>query len=689
MSDLPAAATIPIGEARIATSPAILTAMGTPSCFLLLLYDPIARVGGLTSLRIPTGRDNFLGPYAVVAIQHLMTRLRGSGAGKDRLIAHVIACDALSSPASHTIEATLRWQGARKVYSSIPKGSASRTVHFALADGQLTVQDSVATTQPQERQETALAFGSQLLDLHNFRAKIGQDALSLERLLQQAADGASQMLGGAFCLVGWQNEGKLSIQTATRAGVNPSTICVQNIAAWALSYGRRAQINDAQDAKWRPLENLGIRSLLSVPLLNSERPAGVLCAVSASPNAFATEDLQLFQLFASQTAMAIKNIQIYHQLQAKAQEMEAILQGIGDGLIVTDPGLRLVIANPAARRQLHLCAELAPGQPLPADSPLTSILQGASGESSVVKEIEITAPEDGTATTSQVMVSRMTDGDGRLRGIVAILRDITAQKEMDRMRSNLLTVVSHELKTPLHSINGFVDIILMGKTGALNDLQRDFLSTVKQQSTQLQTMINDLLEFSRLEYGQLKITTEPMLLDEIAKNVLRKFELIAQEQQVDLVNDIPEELPALEADPVRLEQVLTNLVDNALKFTPKGGQVTLSAANHATEMEFWVSDTGVGIPPAEQAKIFEKFYQVASDLGVKRRGAGLGLSICKHIVEGHGGRIWVESQTGRGSTFRVALPKRLSQTASAFFASQRPPMEQVAISASMLIPTAV
>lgn len=660
MSELPAATTIPIGEARVAAAPANLTAMGAPSCFLLVLYDSAARVGGLTNLRTPTGRDNSLGSYSMIAIQHLMAQMRGAGAGKDRLVAHVIACDALSSPVFHTIEATLHLQGVRQVYPSIPKASASRTIYFALANGQLAVQDSVPTPPPPDRQEAALIFGSQLLDLHTFRAKIGKNALSLHSLLQQAAESASQMFGGAFCLAGWQHDGQMDVQVSMRASANLPAASVQSIATWALSYGRRAQIDDTQEARYRPLEQLGVRSLLSAPLMNGAGPAGALCAIHPSPNAFETKDLQLLQLFATQTSVAIKNIQLYHQLQAKAQEMEAILQGIGDGLVVTDPNLRLVIANPVARCQLHLDGELEPGHPLPAHSPLTSILQNP-GESGAIKEIEITDPQNGASTTSQVMVSKMMDDEGHLRGIVAILRDITAQREMDRMRANLLTVVSHELKTPLHSISGFVDIILMGKTGALNELQRDFLSTVKQQSTQLQTMINDVLDFSRLEYGQFRITTEPMLLEDIVRNVLRKFELIAQEQQVSLVNQIAAELPPFKADPARLEQVLTNLVDNAIKFTPKGGQVTLGAADHGAEIELWVSDTGVGIPPAEQARIFERFYQVASDLGVKRRGAGLGLSICKHIVELHGGRIWVESETGRGSVFRVVLPKQMSE----------------------------
>ncbi|MCK4449603.1 MAG: HAMP domain-containing histidine kinase, partial [Anaerolineae bacterium] len=241
--------------------------------------------------------------------------------------------------------------------------------------------------------------------------------------------------------------------------------------------------------------------------------------------------------------------------------------------------------------------------------------------------------------------------DGRAQGVVAVLRDITAQKELERMKSNFLSVVSHELKTPLHSIKGFVEIILMGKTGAINELQRDFLGTVKQQTDLLQRQINDLLEFSRLESGQVKLYVEEVALPTLVARVLNKLAPLAQEGELTLHNRLPSDFPAVEGDRLRLEQVLTNLVENGLKFTLPGGDVTVDGVDLGDQVQITVSDTGIGVPPTERDRVFDRFYQVDSSAERAYRGAGLGLTICKHIVAHHGGRIWLEDNEPQGSRF--------------------------------------
>jgi len=247
-------------------------------------------------------------------------------------------------------------------------------------------------------------------------------------------------------------------------------------------------------------------------------------------------------------------------------------------------------------------------------------------------------------------------------GVVVVLRDITAQKELERMKSNFLSVVSHELKTPLHSIKGFVDIILMGKTGPISETQADFLKTVREQTTHLQSLINDLLEFSRLESGQVKLRLTDVSLAEVAVMVLDKLKPLADQGQVRLVNRIVADIPTIEADRLRMEQVLTNLVDNAIKFTPASGLVTISATDLGPEIQVAVTDSGIGIPAGELERIFDRFYQVDSGSTRPYRGTGLGLTICKHIVEHHQGRIWAESPAAgqdKGSTFYFVLPKHI------------------------------
>jgi signal transduction histidine kinase len=283
-----------------------------------------------------------------------------------------------------------------------------------------------------------------------------------------------------------------------------------------------------------------------------------------------------------------------------------------------------------------------------------------------IRDLDLPAAS-GRGRTYQALASPMRDAAGEPGGVITVLRDVTAQKELERMKSNFLSVISHELRTPLHSIKGFVEIILMGKTGPINELQQDFLSTVKEQTMVLQRQINDLLEFSRLESGQIRLQVEPVSLGAVARGVRDKLTPLAESAGLTLINEVPMNLPAVDGDRLRLEQVLTNLVENAIKFTPAGGQVTLTGRALEDEVEISVHDTGIGIPPSEQERVFDRFYQV--DGGVNRlyRGTGLGLTICKHIVEHHRGRIWVESapHIRPGSTFYVRLLKHWANVGEA------------------------
>ena len=199
----------------------------------------------------------------------------------------------------------------------------------------------------------------------------------------------------------------------------------------------------------------------------------------------------------------------------------------------------------------------------------------------------------------------------------------------------------------------------MGKAGPINETQADFLGTVRDQTAHLQNLINDLLEFSRLESGQVKLHLTEVLLAEVAATVIDKLKPLADHGQICLVNRISADAPAVEADQMRIEQVLTNLLDNAIKFTPPSGVITISTVDLGAEVQVAVSDTGIGIPAAELERIFDRFYQVDSGSTRQYRGTGLGLTICKHIIEHHHGRIWAESEEGKGSTFFFVLPKRI------------------------------
>lgn len=231
-------------------------------------------------------------------------------------------------------------------------------------------------------------------------------------------------------------------------------------------------------------------------------------------------------------------------------------------------------------------------------------------------------------------------------------------EEVDRLKSAFLSTVSHELRTPLSSIRGFIEIILSGRTGPLTPVQRDFLESVQASTKQLHRLVEDIMQLSLAEAGQLRLACLPADIGELTRNVARQLRPQAETAGVTLELALPGGLPLIECDAARIEQVLANLVGNAIKFTPPAGQITITAGE--ADGGVWVSvrDTGAGIPEAEQQKIFDRLYQVQHGLNRGYGGAGLGLTIAKYLVEGHGGRIDVTSRVGHGSTFTIWLPRR-------------------------------
>jgi len=409
----------------------------------------------------------------------------------------------------------------------------------------------------------------------------------------------------------------------------------------------------------------GVKYFLSMPLMLRGVPMGALYLGDNRRDFVSEQERQFLESFAYFASTAIENAQLYQTISDKKQELETILSGIGDGVLVVDSELRVVLMNPVATRIFNLPAAPPDGAPLPEpiqQEPIFELLDEIrrSPDGSRMQEIELAPRGSDQLRTYQALATPLVVGNV-LQGIATVLRDITTQKELERMKSNFLSVVSHELRTPLHAIKGFVDIILMGKTGPVTEIQRDFLETVKEQTNNLQRLIDDLLEFSRLESGRVTLRLQPVDMPVVIEAVVEKLALSAQSAGVDLINQTPDDIATIMADPWRLEQVVTNLVDNAIKFTPAGGRVIVMAEDIGDYIRVMVSDTGIGIPHEQQERIFDRFYQVDSGANRQYKGTGLGLTICRHIVEHHRGRIWVESEPGRGATFYFTVYKHLEE----------------------------
>src|SRR3989440_154928 len=240
-------------------------------------------------------------------------------------------------------------------------------------------------------------------------------------------------------------------------------------------------------------------------------------------------------------------------------------------------------------------------------------------------------------------------------GAVIVLHDITELRKLERVRRDFVANVTHEFKTPLTAIHGFAETLL---AGAIEDPQNriHFLEIILEHSRRLARLTDDLLKLSKMDADKLELEIRRLSVSVFVESCIETAQRPAANKDLRISVKLPERLPDIAADRRRLAEVLQNLLDNAMQYTPAGGQIMVSASANGAEMTFTVSDTGIGIPQVDQPRIFERFYRVDVARSREVGGTGLGLSIAKHLVEAHGGRVWVESEVGRGSQFHFTVP---------------------------------
>jgi len=267
---------------------------------------------------------------------------------------------------------------------------------------------------------------------------------------------------------------------------------------------------------------------------------------------------------------------------------------------------------------------------------------------------------------AEMTLSRYRDRESQCAGTICLVRDMTEEKEMERAKSDFISTASHELRTPMTSIKNAVDLVLRKKAGEINGQQKRFLHIAEQNIDRLSALVDDLLDLTKIEAGKMQLCYSEVDVRSCVADVVAMFKLVAQAKSVTLDMHLPPELPVVHADEHRVQEVLINLLDNAVKFTPPGGTVTAevrplalpadAAGCSAEAVEIAVIDSGEGIGQDKVAHVFDKFYQVRESPVPGKRGTGLGLAISKAIVEAHGGVIACRSRPGRGSTFAFTLP---------------------------------
>jgi PAS domain S-box-containing protein len=398
---------------------------------------------------------------------------------------------------------------------------------------------------------------------------------------------------------------------------------------------------------------------------------------------FTQHHLELIQAAAKQVSVAVNNAHLYLLIRDQAerlggmlrsQQIEssrllAILESVVDGVIVTDAHGQVSVFNRAAEQILGLPPDEVVGRSLDDFSSLFGIAGRAWLETVRRWSNDPNSFEIGETFSQEISLDERRVSAVNLApvfspheflGTVSIFRDITHLIEVDRMKSEFVATVSHELRTPLTSIKGYVDVLLMGAAGEVNEQQATFLQVVHENTERLNILVNDLLEVSRIEAGKIFLNRQAVDLVELAGDVATDYRLRSQEEkkQMRIAVETGWNPPLAFADPDRLRQILDNLVGNAYNYTEARGEITIAFRQSSDFIEVGVQDNGVGIVPKDQMQIFDRFYRGDAPLVTSTAGTGLGLSIVRYLVEQHGGEIWIESSgvPGEGSTFYFTVP---------------------------------
>lgn len=472
------------------------------------------------------------------------------------------------------------------------------------------------------------------------------------------------------------------------------------IAGWVAQHRTALIVDDvSSDGRWISVPGGSLRkregAMVCVPLVVQGEVLGVLTLSHRQVGYFHEGHMRLLNACGGAIAIGVNNANLFQMISAEAErryelldyqqkessQIQAILQSLSDGVIVCDLEGRVLVTNPAAAAilarsvedlllwNLHAIIERYLGQRA-GEMPLNELLRRPLTRDDKPRFFQTTC-KVGMRTISLSMGPVLKD-DLELLGALVVLRDISREVEADMMKTEFIGTMSHELRTPMTAIKGFTQLLSMGGVGPLNDTQREFVTTIYSNTERMIAMINDVLDITKIEAGGVDLELRPLHLAEVLSGVMAELKGPIGERRHQLTISIPPGLPLVHADAHRLHQILYQLISNAVKFTPKGGTLeveahearfdelpavvrdTLVQGRRYTQLS--VRDNGVGIAPADLPHIFDRFYRTENPLKIEAGGTGLGLSLAKPLVELLGGRLWVCSTVGAGSSFSFILP---------------------------------
>lgn len=494
--------------------------------------------------------------------------------------------------------------------------------------------------------------------LYNISRRLNSD-LDIDRVLADVLDLTVKQLGasnGSVIIFG--QDGQVAHRILARTGIPPeqadaivTDVLTQGLAGWVVKRQRGAIVSDVlSDARWLNLPGEDPRegSAIAVPLVRSGQVIGVITLRHAEPNHFGDAHLGLLSSIADQASIAVQNARLFYSVQVERARMEAVINGAGDAILVTDRQGWLLLINAAARQAFDL----------PPESDLEHQFLGDVISNQALHALWEKRNQAAPPPTAEIPVSAGSTFYASLTqvpdvGFVIVMQDITALKDLDRLKDEFISNVSHDLRSPLQLIHAYAGLLL--GDNSLTTEQRQYLHGIDRSVRRMSDLTADLLNLAKIRAG-VGMDAEPCLLSRIIPRVIERLEALARQKGLRLESQIADDLPPVQANVERMDQVISNLVDNAIKYTLRG-KVSVHACADEQQVTVSVSDSGIGLMPHEQAELFTKFYRAKNELTGNIEGTGLGLSIVRSIVEQYGGKVWVTSTWQQGSTFSFSVPR--------------------------------
>ncbi|MBN1305168.1 MAG: GAF domain-containing protein [Anaerolineales bacterium] len=502
-----------------------------------------------------------------------------------------------------------------------------------------------------EIQRSTMSLERRVKELETL-VNLGRDitgTLDLDQVLKnvvEAAVGLTHSDGGSLLMV--DND---SNELYMRSGYNFEDGFVKEfrlpvsdtLAGQVFRTGKSILLNESTQVKIKT--SYLVHSLIYVPMQLGERIIGVLGVDNREKDRpFNDHDTLLMTVLAEYAAIAIENARLYSESESERKKFETTFSNIEDGVLILDENDRILFANDAVYSIFEEEGnfENRPVLDVITHPDIRTLLDRTGEKALRYHEVNF---EDGRVFNAQFTPIPNV-------GAVITIQDITYLKELDHIKNDFVYTISHDLRSPLTSVLGYTD--LLSRVGDLNAQQQDFVEHIQESIRHITALVNDLLDLERIEAG-FDTRREVVRLDGISQYILDNLQPAIQQKNLQVNVDIEKKLSPLRGNPIRLKQMLDNLLTNAIKYSHEGGKITVSIKQEDRQLILIISDSGPGIPLEEQSLVFDKFYR-ASNIPGDTPGSGLGLAIVKSIVDSHQGRVWVESKEGQGSTFFVVLP---------------------------------